>query len=88
MPVRGAMQGAGGDRATRSYPQHCLGATDKVKLSGVVDTAKSELGSRVVDPDPDYLHVRIRIRIRNLISDPDPVPDPDPSAVVFQHTVR
>jgi hypothetical protein len=28
MPVRGAMQGAGGDRATRSYPQHCLGATD------------------------------------------------------------
>jgi hypothetical protein len=22
------MQGAGGERATRSYPQHCLGATE------------------------------------------------------------
>jgi hypothetical protein len=29
MSVRGAMQGAGGERATRSYPQHCLGATEK-----------------------------------------------------------
>jgi hypothetical protein len=26
------MQGAGGERATRSYPQHCLGATDHHKM--------------------------------------------------------
>ncbi len=32
MSVRGAMQGAGGGRATMSYPQHCLGATDLWKI--------------------------------------------------------
>jgi hypothetical protein len=32
MSVRGAMQGAGGERATRSYPQHCLGATGIKKI--------------------------------------------------------
>jgi hypothetical protein len=32
MSVRGAMQGAGGERATRSYPQHCLGATGVTEI--------------------------------------------------------